>query len=112
MAELGEWTNKGASLSDATAQKEYGISREFVVQGIRAGKLEYRNASMYGNPVLRILRSQVEKYIDEQLGAGYLQAEKTKTELRKIKTEINSLKRRLTQLEARKAEIEKSIIKT
>ena len=34
MAEYGEWNRKGAVLSDVTAQKEYGITREFIVEGI------------------------------------------------------------------------------
>ena len=36
MAEYGEWNRKGATLSDATALKEYGVTREFIVEGIRA----------------------------------------------------------------------------
>ena len=56
MANDGEWTLKNGTLTDGTAQKEYGISREFILQGIRANKLEYREVSMYGNPRLRILR--------------------------------------------------------
>jgi hypothetical protein len=50
MAEYGEWNQKGATLSDVTAQKEFGVSREFIVKGIRSGKLEYREGSIWGNP--------------------------------------------------------------
>lgn len=42
MAEYGEWNRKGATLSDVTAMKEYGVSRAFIVKGIRSVKLEYR----------------------------------------------------------------------
>ncbi len=63
MAEHGEWTRKGAVLSDVTAQKEYGVTREFIVEGIKAGKLEFREGSVWGNPYFRILRSQLEQYI-------------------------------------------------
>ena len=69
MAEYGEWNRKGATLSDVTAQKEFGVSRDFIVQGIRAGKLEYREGAVWGNPFLRILRSQLEAYIAERLGS-------------------------------------------
>ena len=69
MAEYGEWNRKGATLSDVTAHKEYGVSRDFIVKGIRAGNLEYREGSIWGNPYLRILRSQLERYIAEQLGS-------------------------------------------
>jgi len=33
MAEYGEWNRKGAVLSDVTAQKEYGVTRDFIVKG-------------------------------------------------------------------------------
>jgi hypothetical protein len=106
MAEYGEWTRKGGTLTEVTVQKEYGIDRDFIVQGIRSGKLEYREAAIFGNPCLRILRTQFEQYINEQLGPQYLVNQKVQTELRQIKKEIGSLKRKLAALEARKAEIE------
>ena len=106
--ESGEWVRKGATLSDATALKEYGVNREFIVKGIRAGKLDYREGAIWGNPYLRLLRSQLELYIVGQHGAGYLAGSKTKTELRKINKEIAEFKRKLTALQVRKAEIEKA----
>ena len=106
MAEYGEWNRKGATLSDVTAEKEYGIDREFIVKGIRAGKLEYREGVVWGNPYLRLLRRQLEKYISEELGQDSLSKEKNKTELRKIKKEITKLNKSLKELEARKIELE------
>src|SRR5450759_4514092 len=50
MAEYGEWNRKGATLSDVTAKKEYGVDRDFIVKGIRAGKLEFREGAIWGNP--------------------------------------------------------------
>ena len=109
MAEHGEWNRQGATLSDVTAKKEYGVSQEFIVEGIRAGKLEYREGSIWGNPYFRVLRSQLERYIIERLGEGNLSAGKNEGELRKVKTEINSLKRKLVQLEARRVELEGTV---
>ena len=109
MAEQGEWAQKGATLTDGTAFKEYGVDRDFIVRGIRAGKLEYREASIYGNPAIRVLRSQLEQYITEEQGAAHLRDKKIQAELKKIKREIGSLKRKLSALEARKAEIEGAI---
>jgi hypothetical protein len=109
MAEDGEWNRKGAALSDVTAQKEYGVTREFIVRGIRAGKLEYREGSMHGNPYLRVLRSQLEPYIVEELGSEHLASEKTNREVRSIKTEITSLKRKLAVLETRRAALERKL---
>lgn len=106
MAEHGEWNRKGATLSDKTAKKEYGIDQPFIIDGIRSGKLEYRESSIWGNPYLRLLRSQLEKYIVEKLGEDSLFKEKNKTELRRVKSEIGKLKRKLKELESRKMELE------
>ena len=106
MAEHGEWNRKGATLSDVTAHKEYGVTRDFIVEGIRAGKLESREGAVWGNPFLRILRSQLEQYIAKRLGSKNLGSMKAQAELRKIKKEIGSLKKKLAALQARKAEIE------
>jgi hypothetical protein len=109
MAEYGEWNRKGAALSDVTAQKEYGVTRDFIVKGIQAGKLEYREGAVWGNPYLRILRSQLELYILAQLGSEHLVSKKSQTELHAISKEIADLRRKLAKLEARKAELQRAI---
>jgi hypothetical protein len=111
MAEYGEWNRKGATLSDVTAKKEYGVSRDFIVKGIRAGKLEYREGAIWGNPYIRVLRSQLEPYIAEELGADHLQNGKNRTELQKIKKEMADLQERLDDLQARRTEIERAMKK-
>jgi hypothetical protein len=109
MAEYGEWNRKGATLSDVTAKAEYGVSRDFIVKGIQTGKLEYREGSIWGNPYLRVLRSQLEKYIAKELGEGYLLRLKNQTELRRVKKEISDLKKRLEGRQQRKNELEASL---
>jgi len=109
MAQYGEWNKKGATLSDVTAQKEYGISSDFIIKGINSGQLEYREGSIWGNPFLRVLRSQLEKYISDQLGNEYLMTVKNKDELRAIKKEMNDIMRRMDALQKRKAEIESTM---
>jgi hypothetical protein len=109
MAEHGEWNRKGATLSDITAKKEYGVSRDFIVKGIRTGKLEYREGAVWGNPYLRVLRSQLEQYIAEEFGADRLSSGKNQTELRKITREMVNLKKRLVELQARRTELEKAM---
>ena len=105
-AEYGEWNRKGATLSDKTAIKEYGIDREFIIKGIKAGKLEYQEASVWGNPFLKVLRSQLEKYIVEEFGMDHVLSSKKQNELREIKTEITRLQRRIKELEARRVILE------
>jgi hypothetical protein len=109
MAEYGEWNQKGATLSDVTAKKEYGVDRAFIIKGIKAGKLEYRDGAIWGNPYLRILRSQLEKYIAETLGKKHLVRVKNESELKKIKREISVTNKKMKMLQARKNEIERSL---
>jgi hypothetical protein len=85
--------------------------RDFIITGIEADKLEYREGSIWGNPYLRVLRSQLEKYIAEQLGTEYLMKVKNQTELRKITKEIAELKKRLDTLQCRKAALEEALKK-
>ena len=109
MAEHGAWNRKGATLSDVTAKKEYGVNRDFIVKGIRAGKLEYREGAIWGNPYLRVLRSQLEQYIVEELGGDRLSSGRNQTELRKINKEMADLERRLSELQARRTELKKGL---
>ncbi|MGD0837567.1 MAG: hypothetical protein ABSB49_13075 [Polyangia bacterium] len=39
-----------------------------LVQGIRAGKLHYQQASMHGNPWLRLIRREVEALVRNKHG--------------------------------------------
>lgn len=110
MAQYGEWTQKGATLSDVTAQDEYGINRDFIVAGIKAGRLEYREGAVWGNPYLRLLRSQLEAHIATELGAGYLANVKNQAELRGVKKEIAATARKLKQLQTRQAALEASLV--
>jgi hypothetical protein len=109
MAEYGEWNRKCAVLSEVTAQKEYGVPRDFIVKGIQAGKLEYRQGSVWGNPYLRVLRSQLELYIAAQLGSEHLVSKKSQTDLRAVSRQIADLREKLAALEAQKAELERAI---
>jgi hypothetical protein len=109
MAEYGEWNRKGAVLSDVTAEKEYGVTRDFIVKGIQAGELEFREGAVWGNPYLRILRSQLERYIVAQLGLEYLASKKSYNELHAIGKEIAALKKKLAVLEMRKVALEYAI---
>ncbi len=58
-----------------------------------------------GNPTLKILRSQLELYIAEQLGAERLARGKRDAELRSVIREIAATRKKLSALEARKAEL-------
>lgn len=110
MAQYGEWTQKGATLSEVAAQEEYGISRELIIVGIEAGRLEYRDGAVWGNPYLRLLRSQLEAHIAAELGAGYLAHMKNQAALRVVQKEIVAASKKLKLLQARKVELEASLV--
>lgn len=100
-----EWQRKGATLSDKTARKEFGLSQDQIVQAIRAGKLEYRYNSIHGNPFLRLLRREVESLVRRILGDDYLKDRQAKTELARINRELRRLKVQMAELEERKTKL-------
>lgn len=111
MAQHGEWNRKGATLSDVSAKAEYGVEESFIVKGIETRRLEYRDGAIWGNPYLRLLRSQLEAYIIEELGEEFLSRAKNQTELRRVKKEMADLSKRLRVLQERKNQIEASLSK-
>ena len=60
------WSKKGATLSDKSARKEYGLTQEDIIEAIKAGKLQYRHNNVFGNPYLKLIRSEVEAVVDEK----------------------------------------------
>jgi hypothetical protein len=99
------WTKKGATLSDKTAQKEFELTEKEIIAAIQSGKLQYRHNTLYGNPCLKLLRTEVEALVAEKYGRDYLKNKQIKTELSKVNTEIRGLKRKLAQLEKRKIDL-------
>jgi len=101
----GEWGRKGATLSDKTARKEYGLTQEEIIAGIRAGKLQYREGVIYGAPWLRLLRREVEALVRSTHGTDHLKLQQAKTELARVNKELKEVKARTAELEKRKAEL-------
>jgi hypothetical protein len=99
------WVKKGATLSDKTAQKEFGLTQEEIIDAIKAGSLQYRHNTLYGNPCLKLLRHEVEALVNAKYGGDYLQTKNAKTELSRVNTAIRSLKRKISHLEKRKEEL-------
>jgi hypothetical protein len=100
-----EWQRKGATLSDKTAREEFGLAQDEIVRAIRAGKLHYREGSMYGNPWLRLLRREVEGLVSKNHGDRYLMDRQAKTELARINRELKRLKTQMAALEERKSKL-------
>jgi hypothetical protein len=100
-----EWRRKGATLSDKTAQEEFGLKWEEIVRAIRAGKLHCQQQSMHGSPWFRLLRREVEALVTEQHGVNYLKDRQAKTELARINRELKRLKGQIAVLEERKSKL-------
>jgi hypothetical protein len=99
------WAKKGGTLSHKTAQKEFGLTYQEIVAGIRAGKLQYRENNIYGNPFLRLIRQEVEALVIEKHGPAYLKNKQLTQELAEINKTLRKLKSQALSLEKRKAEL-------
>ena len=106
MADLEQqWGQKGATLSDKTARKEYGLSQDEIVEAIRAGKLRYRVGSMHGTPWYRLLRGEVGDLVRVSHGQAHLEERRATAELGHVDSELRRLRAELTKLEERRAEL-------
>ena len=100
-----EWTCKGATLRDKSAREEFGLTQEEIHAAAQAGTLQYRVASMHGNPWLRLLRREVEALVIKKYGNSHLKDRQAKTELARVNRELKRLKIQIAQLEERKSKL-------
>ena len=103
------WSRKGATLSDKSARQEFGLTQQEIFAAMRAGKLQFREASMHGNPWFRLLRHEVEALVTQKSGSGHLHKKKLEKELADINKETRKLKTRLAAIERRRAELMKEL---
>jgi hypothetical protein len=100
-----EWSRKGATLSDKTASKEYGLTHEEILAAIDAGDLQYRVSSIHGNPWFRLLRREVEVLtsttyndIDHRQRRAKAELARVNKELRQLRTQVNALEEQRSTL--------------
>lgn len=103
------WSRKGATLSDKSAREEFGLTQEEIVAAIRAGKLQFRESNMHGNPWFRLLRHEVEALVRDTSGQDHLDKKKLQKELIDLNKEARKLKTRLKAVEKRRAELMKEL---
>jgi hypothetical protein len=103
------WLQKGATLSDKSARQEFGLTQQEIFAAMRAGKLQYREACMHGNPWFRLLRHEVEALVKQKSGPDHLHRKNLEKELADINTEARKLKARLKVLDRRRAEVTKEL---
>ena len=99
------WRQKGATLSDKSARQEFGLTQQEIFEAMRAGKLQFQQNSMHGNPWFRLLRHEVEALVNEKVGQDHLQRKKLEKELADLNKEARKIKSRLKTVERRRAEL-------
>jgi hypothetical protein len=103
------WKQQGATLSDKSARKEFGLTQEEIFAAMRSGKLQFQQNNMHGNPWFRLLRHEVEALVKERSGKDGLQKKKREKELSDLNKEARKIKTRLKAIERRRAELEKEL---
>ena len=99
------WAEKGASLSDKSAMKEFGLTRDEIIEAINAGKLQFREQSIYGNPWFRLLRREVEALVANKRGRSFAKRQKATWELTQVEKELRALRQRTVRLERRRQQL-------
>jgi hypothetical protein len=98
-----EWRRKGATLSDKSVRKEFGLTQGEIVAAIEAGKLQYRVGSVHGNPWLRLLRREVEELMETAYDDHVHRQRRAKAELARVDRELRQLRAQVAALEERRA---------
>ncbi len=103
------WSRKGATLSDKSARQEFGLTQDEIYAAFRAGKLQFREGNMHGNPWFRLLRHEVEALVKEKSGKDHLHKKKLQKELSELNKEARKLKTRLKVVEQRRSELQERL---
>ena len=104
------WREKGATLSDKSVRKIYKLTQDEILEGINSRKLQYKVNYIYDNPWFRLLKTEVEKFIEEKYGKAHLQLLKLEIESKDIETELKTINNRAKELEKRRKEVKEAII--
>jgi hypothetical protein len=100
-----EWGRKGATLSDKTARKEFGLTQDEILAAIDAGQLQYRISSIHGNPWFRLLRREVEDLMNGAYNDRQHNQRRAKAELARVQKELKQLRTQLAALEEQRDQL-------
>ena len=98
-----DWSRKGATLSDKTARKEFGLTQDEIVAAIDAGQLQYRVGVIHGNPWLRLLRREVENLMESTYNDRDHRQRRAKAELARVDRDLKKLRAEIAALEEHRA---------
>ena len=100
-----EWSRKGATLSDKTARKEFGLTQDEIVAAIDAGQLQYRVGVIHGNPWLRLLRRELEELMDSTFKDRDHRQRRARAELARVNGDLKKLRAEVAALEEHRAKL-------
>ncbi len=100
-----EWSLKGATLSDKTARKEFGLTQGEIVAAIDAGQLQYRVGVIHGNPWLRLLRREVEALMDSTYTDRDHRQRRARAELARVDRDLKKLRAEVAALEEQRGKL-------
>ena len=103
------WSRKGATMSDKSARQAFGLTQQEIIAAIQAGKLQFRESNMHGNPWYRLLRHEVESLVRDKSGQDRLHKKKLQKELADLNKEARTLTTRLKAIEQRRGELMKEL---
>jgi len=101
----GEWSRKGATLSDKTARKEFGLTQDEIVAAIDAGQLQHRVGVIHGNPWLRLLRREVEELMESTCNDLDHRHRRARAELAWVDRDLKKLRAEVAALEEHRAKL-------
>ena len=94
-----DWRRKGATLSDKTARKEFGLTQAEIEAAIDGGQLQYRVGVIHGNPWLRLLRREVQALVETNHDDQVHRRRRAKAELARLDRELKRLRAEVAALE-------------
>jgi hypothetical protein len=100
-----EWSRKGATLSDKSARKEFGLTQDEIVAAIDAGQLQYRVGVIHGNPWLRLLRREIEELMSSTHNDRDHRQRRARAELARLDRDLKKLRSEVTALEEQRARL-------
>lgn len=98
-----EWRLKGATMSDKSARKEFGLTQDEIEAAIDAGALQYRVGVVHGNPWLRLLRRELQALMESTYNDRDHRQRRAKAELARVNRELKHLRAEVAALEERRA---------
>lgn len=100
-----DWRRKGATLSDKTARKEFGLSQAEIEAAIEAGQLQYRVGVVHGNPWLRLLRRELEALMESTYNDRDHRHRRAKAELSRVERDLKRLRAEVAVLEEQRTKL-------